>query len=81
MGQPVGVVNALGVARDLFADRAVGIRVAPPAPDAADRAGIDQLDVERAGTRAVVGADRLERCAGGHSSACFRRGGTAWWLT
>ena len=70
--ESIGVMNALGVACDLLADRAGGVRVAPRATDAADRAGIDELDLERAGTGAVVRTDRrssakrgVHRCVSG----------------
>ena len=54
MEQPVGVMNALGVARDLGADHAGGIGLQLGAADPADRAAVDHLDVERAGRRTIV---------------------------
>ena len=54
MQQPVGMMNALGVARDLGADDAGGIGLQLGAADPADRAAVDHLDIERAGRRAIV---------------------------
>src|SRR6516225_4552862 len=58
VGQAVRVMHPLGVAGDLLADHAGGIRVAPRAAHAADRAGVENLHIERAGTRTVVRTDR-----------------------
>ena len=54
--QPVRMVDALGVARDLGADHAGGIVVVACAPDAADAAGVEAFDLERAGRGAIVRA-------------------------
>src|SRR5215207_4306217 len=54
MEQPVRVMNALGVARDLRAYHAGGIGLQLGAADATDRAAVDYLDVERAGRRTIV---------------------------
>ncbi len=56
-GKPVRVVDALGVARDLGADDTGGVAVGLGPVNAADRALVEELDVERAGGRAVVRAD------------------------
>ena len=55
--QPVGMVVALLVAGDLGADHARGERVALRAPDLAEPAVGQPLDLERAHRRAVVRAD------------------------
>ena len=54
MHQPVGMMNALGIARDLGADDAGGIGLQLGAAHPADRGTIDHLDIERAGRRAIV---------------------------
>ena len=54
MQQPVLVMLALGVARDLGADHAGGVAVVLGAMHAADRALVDQFDVERASRRTIV---------------------------
>src|SRR5216117_250345 len=54
MHQPVGMVNALGIARDLGADDAGGIALQLGAAHSADRGTIDHLDIERASRRAIV---------------------------
>ena len=54
-----GMMLALGIARDLGADHAVGVALRPGAADAADAAAIDPLDLERAGARAIVRADAV----------------------
>ena len=56
--QPVGMVDALGVARDLLADHPGGVVVAHRAAHPADAPGIQPLDIQRAGAGAVVRADR-----------------------
>ena len=56
--QPVGMVDALGVAGDLLADHARGVVVAHRAAHPADLLAVQPLDVERAGAGAVVRADR-----------------------
>jgi hypothetical protein len=58
-GQPVGVVLALGVAGDLRADDPGGIAVVSGAAHLADAPGRQALDIERAGARAIVRADRM----------------------
>ena len=54
MRQPIRMMNALGVARDLGANDAGGIGLQPGAAHPADRGTIDHLDIERAGRRAIV---------------------------
>ena len=56
------MVHALGVARDFFADYAVGIGVAARAAHATDSVSINDFHIERAGAGAVMGAD------GGHNA-------------
>ena len=53
------MMNALGIARDLFADDAQRVAVFLGAPDAADGVGIEKFDLERAGRRAIMRADRI----------------------
>ena len=57
--QPVGMVDAVGIARDLGADDARRVAVVLGAMDAADAVVVEELDVERAGGRAVVRAGRM----------------------
>ena len=57
-GQAVGMMDALGVARDLGADDARGVALLFSAAHAPDALAVDHLDVERAGRRAVVWANR-----------------------
>jgi hypothetical protein len=52
--QPVGVVDALGVARHLGADNAGGVAVVRVAAHPADAVVCKQIDLERTGRRAVV---------------------------
>ena len=52
--QPLGMMDALGVARDLGADDAGRIGLLLRAAHPADAAAVEHLDVERAGRRAVV---------------------------
>ena len=52
--QPVGMVHALGVARDLGADHAGGVVVVLGAAHAADGVRVEHFDFERAGRRAIV---------------------------
>ena len=52
--QPIGVMNALGIARDLGADDAGGIGLQLGAAHPADAAAFEHLDVQRARRRAVV---------------------------
>ena len=54
MQQALGVMLALGIARDLGADHAGGVVVVLGAVHAPDGALIDQLDFKRAGRRAIV---------------------------
>src|SRR5436190_23825531 len=56
--QPPGMVLALGIAGDLGANDARRVAVRRGAADAADRVGIDALDLERTGARAIVRTDR-----------------------
>jgi hypothetical protein len=55
--EPVGVVEALAVAGDLGADHARRVGDALAAPDLAEAAVGQPLDLQRADRRAVVGAD------------------------
>ena len=54
MHQPVGMMDALGVACDLGADDARGIALQFRAMHPADGRTVDHLDIERAGRRAIV---------------------------
>src|SRR5262249_876293 len=54
MEQPVGMMDALGVARDLGADHAERVVILLRAANAADRALVDRLDLWRAGRGAIV---------------------------
>jgi hypothetical protein len=54
--KPIGMMDAFGVSRDLGADDAGRVVVVPGAVDAADPVRSKDLDVERAGRRAVVRA-------------------------
>jgi hypothetical protein len=54
--QPLGMVDALGIARHLLADDAGRVGIVLGAAHAPDGVRIDDLDVERAGRRAVVRA-------------------------
>ena len=74
--QAVGMVDALGIARDLGADDAGRVAVGLGAVDAADAAVVEQLDVERAGRRAVV---RTGRMADALACGCWRAG--SWLLS
>ena len=56
MHQPVGMMHALGIARDLGADDAGRVVVVRGAAHAADGVRVEQLDLERAGRGAVVRA-------------------------
>ena len=58
MKQPVGMMDALGIARDLLANDAQRVAVVLGAAHAPDRVGIEQFDLERAGRGAVMRADR-----------------------
>ena len=52
--QPVGMMDALGIARDLGADDAGGVGLLLGTAHPADAAAVDHLDVERAGRWAIV---------------------------
>ena len=52
--QPVRMMDALGVARDLGADDAGGIGLQLGAAHPADGVAVDHLDIEGAGRRAIV---------------------------
>src|SRR6266478_501130 len=54
MHQPIGMVNTLGIARDLGADHAGGIALQLGAAHPADTGTIDHLDIQRAGRRTIV---------------------------
>src|SRR6202790_1445435 len=54
MHQPIRMMDAFGIARDLGADDACGIGLQFGAAYPADRATVDHLDVERAGRWAIV---------------------------
>src|SRR5258705_1390194 len=54
MHQPIGMMNTLGIARDLGADDACGIALQLGAAHPADRGTIDHLDIQRAGRRTIV---------------------------
>ena len=54
--KPVGMVDTLGVARDLRADDAGGVGLLFRASDATDGCVVNHLDVERAGRRAIMRA-------------------------
>ena len=54
MQQPVGMMLALGIARNLRADHAGRVVVVLGAVHAADRALVDDFDIKRAGRRAIV---------------------------
>ena len=56
--EAVGMMDALGVARDLGADHARRVGIVLGAAHAADRALAEHLDLERAGRRAVVRTGR-----------------------
>ena len=53
------MMDALGIARDLGADDAGRVAVVLGAVDAADAVRSEQLDVERAGRRAIMRAGRM----------------------
>ena len=57
--EPVGMVDAFGVAGDLGADDAGRVAIVPGAMNAADTAVVEDLDVERAGRRTVVRTGRM----------------------
>ena len=56
--EAVGMMDALGVARDLGADHAGRVGIVLGAADTADGALVEDLDLERAGRRAVVRTGR-----------------------
>ena len=57
--QPVGMVDALGIARHLGADNAVGVAVVLGARQPADPPVRQDLDIEGAGRRTVVRTGRM----------------------
>jgi hypothetical protein len=59
IGQPVRMVDALGVARDLGADDARGIGLLLGATHPPDAGVIDHLDIEPAGRWAIMRAGRM----------------------
>src|SRR6185312_7282648 len=61
--QALRMVLALGIARDLCADDACRVGMVPTAMDAADRALVPPLDLERAGARAIMRTDRMDEIA------------------
>jgi hypothetical protein len=54
MHQPVGMVDALGIARHLGADHARGVALQPGAAHPPDGVTIDHLDIEGAGGRTIM---------------------------
>ncbi len=58
LGQAIGMVDALGITGDFFADDAGGVGIILGAADAADGVIVDDFDIERAGRWAIVRADR-----------------------
>src|SRR5262249_46294313 len=52
--EPLGMVDALGIARDLGADDAGRVGLLLRTAHAANTAAVEHLDIERAGRRAVV---------------------------
>ena len=67
MGQPVGMVDAFGVARDLGADHARRVGLARRTVDPSDAAAVDHLNLKGAGRRAVVRTDAVAAQDGGGS--------------
>ena len=59
MLQPVGMMDPLGVTRDLGADHAGGITLQFRATDPADGRTLDHLDVERAGRGTIMRTGRM----------------------
>jgi hypothetical protein len=59
IGQPVGMMDALGVTCDLGADHARRVGLQLGAADPTDRGIIDHLDVEATGRRAIMRAGRV----------------------
>ena len=53
------MMDALGIAPDLLADDAQRVGIVLGAPNPADRVFVEHLDLERAGRRAIMGADRI----------------------
>ena len=77
LAEPVGVMLALRIARDLGADHARRIVVGAGAVNPADRPRIEPLHLERAGRRAIMGTDRgkrVERHVSGVALRLGRRG-------
>ena len=59
--QAVGMMHPLGIARDLGADDAGRVAVVGSAPHPSDRAGVEDVDLQRAGGGAVMRADGESR--------------------
>ena len=82
LGQPIRMMHALGVARDLGADHPRRVGVVRGATHAADRLIAEHLDLERAGRWAIVRAGRrgdfLRAEALVHDRSRLLSGGTAW---
>ena len=81
MGQPIRMVDALGIARDLGADHARRVWVVGPT-HRADARAVDDLNIQCAGRRAVVRANGTVglRASGKrhvHDQPCLDLGGTA----
>ena len=79
-GQPLGMVHALGIAGDLFADDAGRIGVILGAAHPADGMGINDVHVQGAGRGAVMRADRARGAEDGgtvHDAANLSERGAA----
>ena len=59
------MMNTLGVAGDFFADHACRVGIVLGAAHPADGFAVDDLDIERAGRRAIVRADGASNAGGG----------------
>ena len=57
--QSVGMMDTLGIARDLRADHARRVGLMLGAANPADRRAVDHLDVERASRRAIMRTGRM----------------------
>ena len=57
--QAVGMMDAVGIARDLGADDACRVAVVLGAMHAADAVAVQDLDIERAGRRAIMRTGRM----------------------
>src|SRR3954451_20033983 len=80
MHQPIRVMNALGVARDLGADHAGGIALQLGATHATDGRTTDHFDIQRARRRAIVrarGMLNLDFCLLVHAPIATIKTGTA----